>query len=516
MYTLTPSPMKPTDGQPHRWLRNVGTGYADALTGGALFVVLTPVFVRELGNQGYAVWLLAHVVTFYLGFLDIGFGHAQVRFHARWAAIERGKALQGLISTTTSGLLAAGTLAAIAGLLLALIGPLGWTDTSRTMQADLRQVLILLSINLWLAFPAGVLGNLYRGAQRFDLANLRAIALRLITAAAQLYCLLHRASLVWLAAIELASTGVRILIDVWTLRALLPELMHAPVRWKPRIWKGMRRFALWSAFEDLLMDGATRLEQVLIALLLPLALLTPWSLASAAGGLLLLAIGPVSETLLPLAAQWHAERHDAQLARLLKAGSKCAVGIAAPAALFLWVFGDQALRWWSPDGMAEAPSSLLPLICLHFLVSAFLTTSAMLLLAAGRVRTVTALTLVEVLLSTLLILLLAPRHGLMGVVTGLLVANVLIGFALQLPIAARAFSLDTPAFLWTVFGRVVLAMVPCLLVAIAIRSHVPEGLAGLIVAAAAIGLCYVLAMYLFGTSAGERREYRMLWEELRR
>jgi len=204
------------------------------------------------------------------------------------------------------------------------------------------------------------------------------------------------------------------------------------------------------------------------------------------------------------------------LALLLRAGSKIAVGIAAPAALFLWVFGDEALHWWSPDGMAEAPPTLLPLICLHFLVSAFMTTSAMLLLAAGRVRTVAALTLVEVLLSTLLILLLAPRHGLVGVVTGLLVANVLIGFAFQLPIAARAFSLDMRQFLWTVFGRVTLAVAPCLLVALVIRNHIPDGVAGLILAALAIGLSYLPALYLLGTSASERTEYRLLWEELRR
>ncbi|MBS0397244.1 MAG: hypothetical protein JSR95_01050, partial [Proteobacteria bacterium] len=112
----------PENSRPHRWLLNVGTGYADALIGGTLFVVLTPVFVRELGAQGYAVWLLAHVFTFYLGFLDIGFGHAQVRFHARWAATEQGKALQGLVSTTTSGLFVAGTLAALTGMVLALVG----------------------------------------------------------------------------------------------------------------------------------------------------------------------------------------------------------------------------------------------------------------------------------------------------------------------------------------------------------------------------------------------------------
>ena len=500
---------------PHRWLLNVGAGYADTIIGGLLFVALTPLFVRSLGTQGYAVWLLAHVFVFYLGFLDIGFGHAQVRFHARWAAAERGGALQGLLSTTTAGLFVAGTAAALLGLGLALLGPLSWTDTSAAMQADLRDVLVLLSINLWLAFPAAVLGNLYRGAQRFDLANLRSIAVRLLAAAAQLYCLLHGAGILWLAAIELAATGLRMLIDLAILSRLLPALIHVPVRWNPRVWRGVRRYALWSAFEDLLVDGATQLEQVLIALLLPLALLTPYSLANAAGGVVLLAIGPVSETLLPLASQWHVEHRDAQLARLLTAGSKIAVGIAAPAAVFLWTFGDAALRWWSPDGMADAPPSLLPLVAVHFLVSAFMTTSAMLLLAAGRVRTIALLTLVEVGLSTLLIVILAPRYGLTGVVLALLAANVLIGFALQLPIAARAFNLNMPHFLWAVLGRVLLAATPCMLVALTIRDHLAAGPMGLGVAAAAIGLTYLASLYFLGTSAAERSSYRLLWEELR-
>ena len=107
---------EPENRAPHRWLLNVGAGYADALVGGLLFLVLTPVFVRALGAQGYAVWLLAHVFTFYLGFLDIGFGHAQVRFHARWAGAERGGAVQDLLSTTAWGLFVAGTAAALLGL----------------------------------------------------------------------------------------------------------------------------------------------------------------------------------------------------------------------------------------------------------------------------------------------------------------------------------------------------------------------------------------------------------------
>ncbi len=499
-----------------RWLANVGSGYADAIVGGLVFLLLTPVFVRSLGTGGYAAWLIAHTFIFYLGFLDIGFGHAQVRFHARWAAGRRTQALHGLLATTTAGLFVAGLAATVIGLLIAWVGPLHWFDAPPALRGDLRVVLALLSLNLLLAFPSAVLSNLYRGAQRFDLANACSIVLRLITAGAQWVCLQQGQGVIILAAIELAMTALRILLDLAILSTLLPDLLRTPVRWHPRTWRGVRRYALWSAFEDLLVDGATQLEQVLIVVLLPLALLTPYALPTAAAGVLLLAVGPLAETFLPMAAQLHAERNDRQLAQLLMAGSKMAIGIAAPAAVFLWVFGDAALALWSPEGVAGTPPNLLRIIVLNCLMSTFLTTSAMLLLAAGRVRTIALLTLLEVLLSTLLIVVLAPRYGLLGVASGLLIANVLIGFALQVPIVTAVFHLSAPQYLWTSLGRVLLAAAPVYAIASIMQPHIPAGLLGLLLAAGVIGTAYLVALLLLGTTAKERAGYTVLWQEMRR
>lgn len=498
-----------------RWLANVVAGYGDAVVGGIIFLLLTPLLVRKLGNDGYAVWLIAHTFVFYLGFFDIGFGHAQVRFHARWAEGRRAPALRGLLATTSAGLAIAGLAATLIGLGVAWIGPVNEFDAPPALRGDLRLVLALLSLNLLLAFPSAVLSNLYRGAQRFDIANLRSIVLRVITALAQLACLLADRGLVTLAAIELAMTALRIIVDLLILRRLLPGLLQTPVRWHARTWRGVRRYALWSAFEDLLVDGATQLEQLLIVFLLPLALLTPYALYAAAAGVLLLAIGPISETFLPLAAQLHARHDRLQLAQLLTAGSKIAVAVAAPAAVYLWEFGAQTLALWSPEGVRGAPTGLLRLITLNCLLSAFLTTSAMMLLAAGRVRTIALLTLAEVALSTTLILLLAPRLGLTGVAAALLAANVLVGLTAQIPITTTAFGLHALPFLWTSLGRVLIAVLPAYAAAVLVRGQLPPGIVGLALAALTIGAVYGISLLLLGTSARERDGYAILWKELR-
>src|SRR6185312_8704654 len=98
-----------------RWLYNVGSSYADLITGGIVFFVLTPILVRKLGLEAYGVWIVSQTITFYLAFFDLGLDSAQVRFHANLIARGRLAALRELISTCTVILLAVGALATLLG-----------------------------------------------------------------------------------------------------------------------------------------------------------------------------------------------------------------------------------------------------------------------------------------------------------------------------------------------------------------------------------------------------------------
>jgi hypothetical protein len=58
-----------------QWLANLGSGYADIFVG-SVILLLTPVVIRTFGVENFAVWILCHSILFYLGFFDIGSGHA--------------------------------------------------------------------------------------------------------------------------------------------------------------------------------------------------------------------------------------------------------------------------------------------------------------------------------------------------------------------------------------------------------------------------------------------------------
>ncbi|MGH8253633.1 MAG: lipopolysaccharide biosynthesis protein, partial [Steroidobacteraceae bacterium] len=225
------------------WLRNVGSGYANAAVGGIIFVFITPVLVHKLGVAAFAVWVLAQTIIFYLHFFDGGLHNAQVRYHAHFAARGRAREIQRLISTSVLALLASGVLAALCGALVAM-SPAPWfRQLSAPLAADFRLVLFILAANLLIDIPAQALENFFEGAQRFDVRNLRMLVFRIVTAAAQLTLLLLGYGIVALALAELACTAASIVVDVLLIRRIFPGVLRLDAGFSWRLWRRIRRYA---------------------------------------------------------------------------------------------------------------------------------------------------------------------------------------------------------------------------------------------------------------------------------
>ena len=497
-----------------RWLRNVGTGYADTLVGGVIFIVLTPLFVRELGIEGYAVWILGHTIVFYLAFLDLGFGNAQVRYHARFVAQGRASDVRATIATSCVSLVFAGVVAGLIGTAIALFTPLSWLHLSRELIDDFRLVVLLLSAEMLVSFAASAVENIYEGANRFDLRNLRSIGLRVLTAAAQVIALSRGAGLVEIVAIELGAACVRLLLDVVLTSRIMPGWWRAPARLHVRVWRRLRSFALWTSADEALTEGGAQLDNLLIAALLPLALLTPYSLCTGVAGLLLMAVEPIVETFFPMASGMHARHRRADLSRLLLLGSKAAMAIAAPLAVFLAFFGHRVLELWVPEAASSVPNGLMPLVVLDYVTSMYLWTATVVIVAIGKTRLAVMLTLAEIALGIVLVLILTPMYGLLGLALASFIANLLLGFCVQIPVVARAVGVSPAELMVSTLVRVGLATLPAVLAAFALQQSTNEpSWSHLFGAATAIFLVYGACFALFGTNRKERALLMVLWTQ---
>lgn len=496
-----------------RWIFNVGTSYGDLAVGGAIYLMLTPLLIRSLGVETYALWLISHVITFYIGLLDFGFGQAQVRFHARYAAKARVNLVHRLVATTTASLLITGTIASLLVLAVAFSPIHTLFDMSAALESDLRLVLIILGINLLLNMPSSTLEKVYEGEQRFDIRNIRSIALRLVTAGLQVAFLLQGYGVVALALLELTATVIRIVIDVLIVHRLLPGLFNlSRLRVDRRIFQSMLPFAVWAFVDDVIVEGAEHMEKFLVVLFLPMAMLTPYALCTAIAGVLILAVRPVAETFFPMAAGLHAQGRRTDLSRLLLAGTKGVTALAVPAAVFLMFFGSPLLQVWVPEAWEMVPPGLVQLVVTHILFFVYFWTGTVMLMAMSLVRFVALLTAIQVAVAVLFMMLLVPMYGLLGFAGATLLSNLLVGFALLLPAIGRVSDLSLGPFLVSTLGRLVLAAVPVVLAAGSVRwAEIADGWPLLAIGALVVGTVYLPSFLWLGTNDEEYLKYKNAW-----
>lgn len=190
----------------------------NSLSGSVLFGVnlvitflLSPIVVRELGNQGYGTWEILLSIFGYLSILELGVGPAFIRFVAHAAAKEDRSEMDRVVSSTFTILFTAG----LAGFLLTnliFLSPHKLLKVSSDHVPELRLLGLLLGANFFVQMSGTVFTAYLMGLQRHYVMN----GFRIFLAVAQgvaTYLALTRgqgSGLVWLSAILLTATTLQL------------------------------------------------------------------------------------------------------------------------------------------------------------------------------------------------------------------------------------------------------------------------------------------------------------------
>src|SRR6185369_10428562 len=127
-------------------------------------VVMLPFNMSHLGQSTYGLWVLVASVTMYFSVLDLGYGVAQVKFASEYRARRDREGLNQIVSSLFLVFCIIGLMAFAVGSFLALNLERFFNITPA--QAEIgRQVLLIISAYLALAFPASVFGGIVNGFQ---------------------------------------------------------------------------------------------------------------------------------------------------------------------------------------------------------------------------------------------------------------------------------------------------------------------------------------------------------------
>lgn len=498
-----------------RLLRNISSNYVKVAVNATVLILLTPYIIHQLGEPAYAVWIIVLTLGYYLNFLDLGVADAQVQRHSVLSAQGATTELGRLHGTALTLFLGAGVTAFFLSLLLVALPTADLFDIPAENRETYQLLLPLIGLSVLFSFSELGINGLFEGYQRYDLMNAIDIVLTVIDALAMAAALFLGYGLIGLALVKVTMDGVGAAAKAVVARKTFPAYAFPKIGFDIDAWKSIRGFSLWNSLNDLLTEGTANLDKLLIPILLTTALLTPYSLTVTLTAVVLVVAEPITETFFPIVARRHGKSDVAALGVLLSRGSKLVNLVTLPTLLVVLCFGEKVLDLWVGEQYTDIAPAVLWLMALNFYFSTYLWTAISVLAGSGHVRMLFWASLIEVVMTLVLIVVLTPAFGLPGLVFAGLVANVVTGVGFFILRACHLTGTPFWPFLLKTLLLPIATSLPSFALGLWLLQRVqPEGWLETGACIIVTGLAGLLSLFLALTGRWERLRYQAVLRQI--
>jgi O-antigen/teichoic acid export membrane protein len=433
-------------------LRNIGSNWLLAAISIAATYVLTPFVIHHLGQDGYGTWTLITALTGYMSLLALGVPMACVRYLAQHVTERDTDQTNAVIGSCVGLYLMIGAAALVIGLAMAAaLTTMYAIPASLQMQARLACALMVLQVSL------GFIGLLPEGIMfahhDFVIRNVVRVLVVLLRLALTVGLLAMHASLVVLAAIQLATLVVDFSMTLFLIRRRYPGVR---VRLGDFDWRMVRRIFSFSMYVLLLGAGARlsfETDALVIGAILGVAVIPFYAVANSLIVYLMEFTLAIAAVVSPMATRLETEGRRDALAALFLKWSKISLSLTLMAGLFLIVLGPRFIGWWIAPEYRQPSGAVLQILmvsCFAFLPIRGV--ALPILMGLGKPRTPTVAFLAAGVLNLVLSIVLARPLGLAGVALGTAIPNVLFA-GVVLVEACRELDITVGAYVRYVVPR---------------------------------------------------------------
>ena len=487
-----------------RMLRNTISNYIGEIFTLGVWFFLTPFLLRQLGPSTYGLWILISSLAAYGSLLDFGITNAVIKYVAQYHAEGRIDQARSLVATALWLYTGLGLLAVVLSAMLAPIIPdvLNLPPAQRTSASWL---MLVSGLTLGVTLPSGTSLAVLRGLHRFDLSNLVSIIGMTVYTVAVVGVLLFGGGVVGIAAVNIPITLVMQIPTVWLIHRVAPELRFGWRGASGHLLKTVTSFS--SALFVINLSGLiqTKTDEIVIGAFLPIAYVTPYSLARRLSELPKLLTDQFMKVLMPLASQLHAENDAGRLRVLYITSTRLTLAIFLSIATSVVILAQPFLTVWV--GPIYGNYAYLVLI---LAVASFVDTSqwpaGSILQGMGRLRLLALLTFCTALANLGISITLLPVIGLAGVAFGTLIPATIESFCFVMPYAMRLNQVKLRTTLTEIFLPTLLPAALTAVVLYGLREVVkPDSWLSLAVTGGMGFLVYVVAYMTIGAGQAERQ-----------
>lgn len=454
--------------------RNIFSNWAGLAVNVGIGFFMMPFLVSRLGDTLYGIWMLVASLVGYGSLLDFGVRSSIVKYVSQHHAIGDQEALHRLFATTLAIYAAIGmiVLALTTGVALFL------SDLFRIpseLVDDAQFVLVIVGFNLALKFPIGVFEGFVTGLQRYEIANAISIGGSLLRAGITVILLLQGYKLLALATVGLLGDilmgGVMVSACIW----LLPWLSIRKRYLSRKVFREVYAFGMWSSLIAMASRVLYDSDSILIGILLPAAAITHFAVANnLVRYLRQLALG-FGNVFTPAASDLNARSERERLANLVIHGTRYAMSIILPAAIFVAVIGQEFLALWIGPRYAVESSAVLITLALSQAASMALFPAGAMLYGLNRHQYLAYILLVQAIFKVSLTTILLPSYGVLGAAIGTAIPELVASIVVVPLLIVRCVGLSIRRYFHEAFLPPIACVMPAALVMFALKMVIaPE------------------------------------------
>jgi len=209
-----------------RNLRNGAAGSAEYLVLPILWLVATPVFVANLGVDGYGLWALANTFMGLGGVFSFGIGDATVRFVAKYRSLESEAGILRVVRSTLSMSLVLGSVAVLAAFFGAPVVVEGVIKLDAGDSALAISAIRIAGLGTMFTFIDSVFRATAHGFERYDLPARVTIVVKPITVGVSIGVLASGGGLLDVLFVSVAGLLVEGTANAASVRRFLPATMR--------------------------------------------------------------------------------------------------------------------------------------------------------------------------------------------------------------------------------------------------------------------------------------------------
>ncbi len=484
-------------------LRNTLSNIAGKVVILGVWFFLTPFLIHQLGASDYGLWVLISSLVAYGSLLDFGIANAITKYVAQYQAEGRIEQARSLVATALWLYMALGLFAILLGALLAPLIPalLSLPPHQAAMATGLT---FLSALGLGVSLPSATTIAVLRGLHRFDLANAVGMIGMTLFTGGTVGVLLAGYGLLGMVAVNVPVTLITQIPAVWLIHRTAPALGFGLRGASRKLLKTVTTFSSILFVINVASQLKTKTDEIVIGATLPLASITPYSIARRLSELPQLLTEQFMKVLMPLASQLHAENDRQRLRALYLASTRLTLAVFMPLALGVTILAQPFITLWVGAPYARYDYLVWILTAASFMVTSQWPAGAI-LLGMGRHRILAFVTLGSGLANLGLSLALVHPFGLMGVALGTLIPTTIENLCIILPYAMRVNGANVRAILTEICRPALLPAIPMAAVLYLLRETIhPASFVAIFAIGGASLLVYLGSYALIGAGQAER------------